>query len=132
MAGKRILVIDDDVNFRGFMREILQSRGYEVREAGNGREAQEQLAIRKPDMVLLDVMMPDLDGISLCREIRAKPRTQHVPIFIISALSDSGTVKDALMFGATDVLSKPVDIPAFVSRIDKVFKSLAKPSKTSK
>lgn len=132
MAGKRILVIDDDVNFRGFMREILSTRGYDVREAGNGREAQEQLEVRQPDLILLDVMMPDLDGISLCREIRAKPRTQHVPILIISALSDSGTVKDALMFGATDVLAKPVDIAAFVIRIDKIFKSLAKPSKSTK
>jgi DNA-binding response OmpR family regulator len=101
------------------LREALSKAGYEIKDAASGRQAQDLMKTFIPDLILLDVMMPDIDGVSLCREIRANPAMQHVPVLIISALGDSQTVNDALLFGATDYVVKPVDLSAIAAKIDK-------------
>jgi DNA-binding response OmpR family regulator len=72
--------------------------------------------------VLLDIMMPDMDGVTLCRELRSAEAMRHVPILIVSALDDSETVKEALLFGATDFMVKPVDLVKAEKKIEDLLK----------
>jgi DNA-binding response OmpR family regulator len=118
MPGKRVLIVDDDATVRELVREILAKGGHEILEAANGAEAHERLAGAAPDIVLLDVMMPDLDGIALCREIRSAASTRNIPILMISALADSQTLRDALLFGATDYIVKPFDVTALENKVE--------------
>jgi two-component system, OmpR family, alkaline phosphatase synthesis response regulator PhoP len=119
---QRLLIIDDDDAFRTVLRESLSKSGYEIKEAASGRQAQEVMKKFIPDLVLLDVMMPDIDGVSLCREIRGNPAMQDVPVLILSALGDSQTVNDALLFGATDYVVKPIDLGAIAAKVDKALR----------
>lgn len=119
MPEKEILIVDDDDSFRTLMREVLQNLGYGVREAASGNDALKRLQEQIPDLVLLDIMMPDIDGVSLCREIRAQEATATVPVLIVSALADSDTVNDALLFGATDFIVKPMDLDALQVKVEK-------------
>ncbi|HOW27763.1 MAG TPA: response regulator [Elusimicrobiota bacterium] len=119
---KKIHVIDDDDTFRLLVNEALTRLGYSVVESANAFEAQEVFKRQTPDMVLLDIMMPGMDGVSLCRAIRSNPATKDIPVIIISALSDSQTLNDALLFGATDYLVKPVDVKTLQEKIDKAFR----------
>lgn len=109
MTGKRILIVDDDDTFRLIAREALSHGGWIVEEAADGREARERLSRAAPDLILLDVMMPDVDGVALCREIRATDVYRTTPILVITALSDAKVARDALKAGATEFLVKPVD-----------------------
>ncbi|HRY29902.1 MAG TPA: response regulator [Elusimicrobiota bacterium] len=121
MARRRILIIDDDDAFRTIVREALGKQGYEIREAANGREALAQVGQFQPELVLLDVMMPDMDGVTLCRELRAVPTMKDVPVLMVSALGDNQTTNDALLFGATDYVVKPVELAQLRAKIDKAF-----------
>jgi DNA-binding response OmpR family regulator len=122
VAARRILVIDDDEVFRSILRQALERSGFEVSEAASGREAQSRWKAAAPDLILLDIMMPDVDGVTLCREIRAQESLQDVPVVMLSALGDAQTVNDALLFGATDYLVKPADITAIVEKIEKALR----------
>lgn len=120
--SKRLLIIDDDDAFRTVLRESLSKSGYDIKEAASGRQAQTVMKSFIPDLVLLDVMMPDIDGVTLCREIRGNPSMQDVPVLILSALGDSQTVNDALLFGATDYVVKPVDMSAIAAKVEKALR----------
>ena len=115
----KVFIIDDDLSFRALLSDTLSALGYEVSEAANAQSAQSKLESYEPDVILLDVMLPDMDGVSLCRTIRSNPKTAHIPILVISALSDANTLNDALLFGATDFVVKPVHYNELKTRIDR-------------
>lgn len=112
----RILVVDDEMPNRKVMDAILQHAGYASSLAVNGREALERVREDPPDLIFLDVMMPEMDGYEVCRRIKNDPATRHIPIVIITALSDKESKIQGLNAGANDFLGKPVDAAELITR----------------
>jgi signal transduction histidine kinase len=109
MGIPSILVVDDEPNGFSVIEALLFREGYQLTYASSGRDALAQLDEIKPDVILLDVMMPDMDGIEVCRQIRANPQWQHIPIIMVTALSSKEDLALCLEAGADDFLSKPVN-----------------------
>jgi class 3 adenylate cyclase/CheY-like chemotaxis protein len=112
-----VLVVDDEEQNRTLLRDPLEARGYEVAEAENGMQALQKIAERPPDVVLLDLMMPKLDGFEVCRRLRKNPKTAHIPILMITALSERKERLMGIEAGANDFLNKPIDIQDVILRV---------------
>lgn len=113
----RVLVVDDILPNVKLLEAKLSSEYYDVLTATNGLEALEKVASQSPDIVLLDVMMPGMDGFEVCRRIKADPATAHIPVVIVTALTDSSDRIKGLEAGADDFLSKPLNDIALMSRV---------------
>jgi PAS domain S-box-containing protein len=105
-----ILVVDDLPGSRELLCDMLDGHGYELLSAAGGAEALAIARARCPDLILLDVMMPDIDGFQVCRELRADPHTAHVPVIIVTALDDRKSRLAGLAAGCDDFITKPVDM----------------------
>ena len=112
-----ILVIDDDVTVRKTILFMLSSEGYEVIEAENGMQAIDAYKSLNPDIILLDIMMPVMDGISVCNEIRKIPDSKHVPILMVTCLNDNESVTRAFNAGATEFITKPIHYTVLRHRV---------------
>ncbi|MBI3554542.1 MAG: response regulator [Elusimicrobia bacterium] len=121
---KRILAIDDDASICDFYSQGLALLGFDISCASNAKKARDFLKTQKPDLILMDIMMPDVDGITLTREFRADTKTADIPILVVSGLADAGTLNDALLFGAVDYMVKPIDLDALKAKIDRTFAAL--------
>jgi CheY-like chemotaxis protein len=128
-AKPKLLAIDDDVSICDFYANGLPLLGFDVVCASTVAKAKEFLAGKKPDLILMDIMMPDQDGISLTREIRAEPKTSDIPIIVVSGLADAGTLNDALLFGAVDYLVKPIDLDALKGKIERALAAVSRRKK---
>jgi putative two-component system response regulator len=104
----RILVVDDDVLVRETMREYIEDLGYRVGDAGSAEEALALIAIEVPDLILLDVRMPGMTGIELCRQLKADPATRLVPVVLLTAERELDSRISGLTAGADDYFTKPV------------------------
>jgi two-component system, OmpR family, KDP operon response regulator KdpE len=109
-----ILVVDDEPHVLEALSTILEGRGYRVRVAPNGLMALDEIAAERPDVVLLDLAMPGLDGVEVCRRVRSYSR---VPILVLSALSDEPRKVRALDVGADDYVTKPFGVEELLARI---------------
>ena len=118
---KSILAVDDDASICELYEQGLAIFGYDVTCATNAKKAKAFLVDKMPDLILMDIMMPDQDGISLTREIHSESRTSHIPILVVSGLDDAATLNDALLFGAVDYLVKPVDLEVLRMKIERAF-----------
>lgn len=116
--GTTILVVDDDPNFRAVMTEVLQAEGCRVAHAGNGAEALAVLDTLVPDLVLLDMTMPIMNGWELAHVLRTEARFSTIPIAILSASADSHALDD--LRSNVRVLKKPVDLPNLLGLLDVV------------
>jgi len=113
----RVLVVDDTLLNVKLLEAMLKAQNYEVACAFNGSDALARIDERKPDIVLLDVMMPGMDGYEVCRQIRKNPKTADLPVIMVTAL-DKSTDRDAgLAAGADDFLVKPVDDKVLFARM---------------
>ena len=112
-----ILVVDDYPENLDIVRVRMEARGYEVETATNGREALEKAYEVQPDLILLDVVMPELDGISVAKHLKSDPRMQAIPIVLLTAKADSQDIVEGLEAGADDYLTKPFDHAALVARV---------------
>ncbi len=113
----RILVIDDDERILNFLRVKLRASGYDVATAGNGRDGLEQAQGQEPDLVVLDIIMPRLDGLEVLRELHS---FSTVPVIILTARGDDGDRIRGLRMGADDYLSKPFNPDELVARVEAV------------
>ncbi len=118
-----VLVADDDATHRRVLQDILEKAGFRVVLAENGKIALEQFSEMQPDVVLLDVEMPELDGFSVCESIRAQEGLRETPIFIITGREDKEAVARAYSVGATDFLNKPIALPVLPHRIHYVLRT---------
>src|SRR5260221_5819429 len=117
-----ILVVDDNPANVEILQMRLQAQGYEIRTATDGEQALSAVLEHQPDLLLLDVMMPKLDGIEVCRRLRADKMLPFVPIILITAKSDSKDVVAGLNAGGDEYLTKPVDQAALVSRVKSMLR----------
>ena len=120
--NRRILVVDDVADNRDILSRRLSRRGYDVVEACNGTEALQRIAEDEIDLVLLDIMMPDILGTEVVREVRKTRPAGELPIIMVSAKSQSEDVAESLALGANDYVIKPVDFTITLARIESHLK----------
>ena len=123
MPQKTILIIDDEEPIRVLLKLTLQSAGYDsVLEASNGEDGL-ALAMRyKPDLILLDLMLPGMDGLSVCRRLKSSPDTRMIPIIMLTARSDESDIVIGLEMGANDYITKPFNRKVLTARIRTQFR----------
>ncbi len=119
MPSKRILVAEDEVTLRDFITRNLRARGFEVVEAGNGLEAMAQWEREQPHLLILDIMMPHMDGLEVCRRVREH---SAVPIIVLTALDAESDKVAALDLGADDYLTKPFGVEELLARVRAVLR----------
>jgi DNA-binding response OmpR family regulator len=115
--SNRILIVDDEPNLSGLMADILGDAGYATRTADNGRDALADIQADPPDLLLLDVNMPGLDGFEVATMLKADPSTATIPIIMVSAQAGRAARLIGLESGAEDYLSKPVDRAELIAKI---------------
>src|ERR1700760_3056453 len=117
-ARPRLLIVDDIGDNRNILKRRFERRGFEVAEAESGLVAIEMIENGTFDVVLLDVMMPGIDGLETLRRIRASKSASALPVIMVTAKSESGNVVDALELGANDYVTKPVDFAVALARVN--------------
>lgn len=115
----RILIVDDEQDFVELVQYRLAGLGAEFIVAGDGVQALSQARLFKPDLILLDILLPDLDGLSVCEILRRQPGTKKIPVIFMSALSSNVTKRTASM-QADDFFTKPLDLPRLERRIHEL------------
>ncbi|MEK7347973.1 MAG: response regulator [Candidatus Eisenbacteria bacterium] len=118
MSKGRILVVDDEIYIVHILDFSLGMEGYEVLTALDGEQALERLKNDKPDLIVLDIMMPKVDGYEVCRAIKANPETQHIPVILLSAKGRNVDQKMGFDVGADDYITKPFSPRKLVERIN--------------
>ncbi len=110
MTGRRILIIDDEDDIREVVQLTLEAvGGWEVSTAGSGREGLLLAEAEQPDAILLDVMMPDMDGLATFQKLQANPATQHIPVILLTAKAQSADWQRFAIAGVTAMIAKPFD-----------------------
>ncbi|MBC8269819.1 MAG: response regulator [Rhodospirillaceae bacterium] len=115
-SANNILVVDDDPDILKFLVDILQDQ-ISVSFAPNGPKAMEYAQTHKPDLILLDVEMPEMGGFEVCRRLKDDPATQHIPIVFLSAMADDKDIAEGLSLGAVDYITKPFDAQIVIAKV---------------
>lgn len=118
-----ILIVDDEATQRILTRDTLEQEGFRVEEASNGEEGLNRIREMRPDLVLLDVMMPGMDGFEVCRRVRTDPAISEIPVIIVTGREDTEDIKKGFDAGATDFLTKPVIWNLLPNRIRYVLRT---------
>ena len=117
LSRARVLVVDDDPEIVTFLATLLELEGIESQVATSAAAALEKLQHSLPSLVLLDIAMPDRDGLDLCRALKKDPRTRDVPVFVVSARPGKDVVERALAAGAEEFIRKPFENTELIARI---------------
>ncbi len=120
--GEKILVVDDDLESIKLIGLMLQRRGYEITAAQSGRHALLKAETEAPDLIILDVMMPDMDGYQVCQQLRSNPRTAHLPVLMFTAKALAGDKATGFQVGADDYLTKPIHPTELASRVEALLR----------
>lgn len=117
---RKILIVDDEQEIRQFLNLVLRDRGHEVLTAAGAREGLTLARSEKPDLVLLDIMMPEVDGWTVLRQLKEDGETAGIPVAILSARSEASDRAQALMEGAIDYITKPFSLHDLLGRVDRL------------
>ena len=112
-----VMIVDDEEHNRQLLRDPLEAHGYDVIEVENGMLALEKVEEQTPDVILLDLMMPKMDGFEVCRRLKKNWKSTHVPVLVLTALSDRKERLMSIEAGANDFLTKPVDVQDVILRV---------------
>lgn len=121
MTQQRILLVDDEPRLLHVVGLYLTMEGFEVTEASDGTEALAMLETQQFDLAILDVMMPGVDGIEVCRRIRSQPETQSMPVLVFTSLSADADVERARLAGANHLITKPFSLPGLGAVVRSCF-----------
>ena len=116
----KVLVVDDESEVRASLGEFLEGNGYSVCEAADGEEALAMTFTEKPDLILLDLRLPKVDGYQVCQTLKGNPITSGIPIIMITALNATPQKVKGIEFGADDYVEKPFDLDELVARMKMV------------
>ena len=119
----KVLVVDDDVSTRLMVREVLGPAGFEIEEAEGGSRGLELTESFRPDIVLLDILMPEMDGFATLRSLRGQDHGSHCHVVMVTGMQDPGAVETALELGATDFVTKPINWGLLRHRLNYVLRS---------
>lgn len=122
MAGEKILIIDDELHIVELLKYNLESNGYKVNYSLNGREGLMIAVEKKPDLILLDVMLPEMDGFDICKELKRDKETQAIPIIMLTAKGEEFDKILGLELGADDYITKPFSVRELLARIKAVLR----------
>ena len=120
---KKILVVEDEPNIIKLISFILKSSGYEVVEAEIGAVGLKKAKAEKPDMIILDVMMPKMDGFEVAKKLKADPATRNIPILMLSSKAQFEDKMKGIDSGATDYITKPFDREELLQKIEELLES---------
>ncbi|MBI5699481.1 response regulator [Candidatus Saganbacteria bacterium] len=118
--AKKIMVVDDEPEILGILKFRMSSWGYEALTAASGKEALQAAEAKKPDLILLDVMMPGMSGFDVLRELKAKESTKNIPVIMITVAAAKHEVDEGIKLGAAYYLSKPYDAQELLKRIQSI------------
>jgi two-component system OmpR family response regulator len=128
---KRVLIVDDEDDILHFLELVLREKGYEVSTASSGEEAVAQARGAPPDLVLLDIMMPQMDGWQVLRLLRGDERTAGVPVALLSARTGARDRMQGLQEGAIDYICKPFSLQELFGKIEAIFQATGQAGKAS-
>ncbi len=120
MGTKRILLIEDNAVNRRLAQFLLKSQGYEVWEATNAAEAFASLKEKRPDLILMDVQLPGMDGLTATKQLKADPSTRDIPVLAVTSYAMRGDEARALDAGCTGYVTKPIDKTVFLQAVAKL------------
>jgi two-component system cell cycle response regulator DivK len=119
MAGPQVLVVDDNEKNMKLFRDVLQAKGYRTLEATTGEEAVALTTEHQPDLVLMDIQLPDIDGVAALARLRADERSASIPVVALTSQAMSGDRERFLAAGFDDYVSKPVNVASFVAAVEE-------------
>ena len=123
MGGKRILLIEDNAINRRLAQFLLKSQGYEVWEVSSAPEAFESLKQKQPDLILMDIQLPGMDGLAATKKLKADPATRNIPILVVTSYAMKGDEAKAFEAGCSGYVTKPIDKTVFLEAVAKALKS---------
>jgi PleD family two-component response regulator len=120
--SNKLLIVDDTETMRLYQQMLLTGQGYEVDMAEDGVEALTKISQNRPDLVLLDIMMPNMDGIECCRRIKENEETKDIKVVMVTTKSEYERVKEAFVAGCDDYITKPIDKTELLTKIKDLLK----------
>jgi CheY-like chemotaxis protein len=120
MAAFSILVVDDTYPMARALSFLLTRAGYQCRIAGDGVEALEKIEEEKPDLILLDIQMPRMDGFETCRRVREREENRNIHIIVVTAMGQDEDAEQAIKAGANECMGKPVNPPDLLARVKEI------------
>lgn len=117
MEINKILIVDDEKPIHSYLQRKLSKLGYSIYIAEDGEEALTQVFSNLPDIILLDIKMPKLNGIEVCKRLKSDDRTKHIPILMLSAKAQSEEIEEGMEAGADKYLCKPISFPDILKEI---------------
>ena len=126
MSRERVLVVDDEQDLLELVSYNLNKEGYRVVGVASGEEALAAARRDVPDLIVLDLLLPTVDGLEVCRRLKADPRTQHIPVLMLTAKSEEADVVTGLELGAEDYVTKPFSPRVLVARVKAVLRRRSK------
>jgi DNA-binding response OmpR family regulator len=127
MGKKKILLVEDDVDFAEATKIILESKSYDVTVAYDGKEGLKKAQTEEPNLIILDVMMPEMDGYEVCAKLKADTKYRHIPILLLTAVGEAipktkYTMEMGMKTEADDYIPKPVEPIELVERVENLFR----------
>ena len=126
MAKHKIVVVEDDENIRELISFNLKSANYSVTEAETGEDGIKQVQKTKPDLILLDLMLPEMDGLDVCRQLKSDADTRDIPIIMVTAKGEESDIVTGLELGADDYVTKPFRPKELVARIRNILRRMSR------
>jgi len=117
---KKIVIVDDDQKISSILQELLAGQGFDTQTTNNPKEVVPLIKASEPDLILLDLLMPNLGGFEICEILNKDKDTQGIPIIVISGLIDAADIKRAYKLGVVSYFTKPLDLQELVKEINKV------------
>ena len=133
MASEKILIVEDEKDVMELVRYNLAKEGFDCTTAYNGQEALNKVQITAPDLILLDLMLPEIDGLEVCKKLKKNPQTEQIPVIMVTAKSDEADIVTGLELGADDYITKPFSPKVLIARIKAVLrrKTIEIPTKST-
>ena len=128
MARESVLVIEDDEDIQELVNYNLTKEGYQISCVASGEDGLRTAKSKLPNLIVLDLMLPGIDGLEICRLTKADPKTQHIPIVMLTAKGEESDVVTGLELGADDYITKPFSPKVLVARVRSILRRKAKPS----
>ena len=122
-TGKKIFIVDDEPDIIEFLSYNFRKKGFDVFSANDGYSTLLALSSIKPDIMILDVMMPYMDGIGMCRHLKEDKRFKNIPVIFLSAIGGSDTIQAAMNAGGNHYETKPIKFPVLLSRVNQLLES---------
>lgn len=130
MAKHKILIVEDDENIRELISFNLKSENYTIEEAETGEEGIKKAKQTNPDLILLDLMLPEMDGLDVCRQLKSEADTKDIPIIMVTAKGEESDIVTGLELGADDYVTKPFRPKELIARIRNILRRISRINKT--